>query len=457
MTTTDTCVVWFRRDLRLADNPAWAASAEFSQVTALYVLDPRLFTPDAAFRCDQLLAHLRALNGQLSDRGGRLRIELGDPAVAVPRVAAEMGATVVLANADATPFSRRRDTAVNRALGDIELRTWWGTMVHHPGAVTTKAGTISLVFTPFSRTWSATPWAVWPEGDGANQIADTAGDELPHGNPAFQTGGESAALERLDRWLENVDDYQQTRDTPSIDGTSGLSADLRFGTLSPRRIVEDVGSSTLGRAGFVRQLAWRDWYAHLMWERPELVRHSLKPAFDLIVWRDDPAGLEAWQLGQTGYPIVDAGMRQLAATGWMHNRVRMIVASFLVKDLLIDWRHGERWFRHLLVDFDVTQNVGNWQWAAGTGPDAAPYFRIFNPITQSKKFDARGDYIRRWVPELVGMPTAGIHAPWLLPPLELAQLGVSLGDTYPHPIVDHAEARVRTLEAYALAKEQAVT
>jgi len=455
MTTSDACVVWFRRDLRLGDNPAWAASADYSSVTALYVLDPRLFTPDAHFRYDQLLAHLQALDAQLAERSGRLRVECGDPASVVRRVAEEVGASAVLINADATPFSRRRDTAVNTSLGPIELRSWWGTMVHHPGAVTTKAGSVSLVFTPFSKTWAATPWSEWPESDGPAEIAAHPGQPLPEGGTPWQPGGEQAALGRLDQWLEHVDDYPDTRDFPAIAGTSELSADLRFGTISPRRIVLDVGTSTLGRAAFVRQLAWRDWYAHLVWERPHLVRHAMKPAFDSVAWREDPVGLDAWQRGVTGYPIVDAGMRQLATTGWMHNRVRMIVASFLVKDLLIDWRHGERWFRHLLVDFDVTQNVGNWQWAAGTGPDAAPYFRIFNPISQSKKFDARGDYIRRWVPELARLDSTAVHAPWERPPLELAAAGVTLGDDYPHPLVDHTIARTRTLGAYALAKQHA--
>jgi deoxyribodipyrimidine photo-lyase len=209
-----------------------------------------------------------------------------------------------------------------------------------------------------------------------------------------------------------------------------------------------VGTATAGRAAFVRQLVWRDWYAHLFHERPDLARHALKPEMDLVPWRDDPDGLAAWREGRTGCPIVDAGMRELATTGWMHNRVRMITASFLVKDLLVDWRAGEAHFRRLLVDWELSQNAGNWQWVAGTGPDAAPYFRIFNPVTQGRRFDPHGDYVRRWVPELATLPDRWLHAPWEAPPLDLAGAGVVLGADYPFPLVDHGAARERTLEAY---------
>ena len=218
--------------------------------------------------------------------------------------------------------------------------------------------------------------------------------------------------------------------------------------------MRDAGPSAGGEA-FVRQLAWRDWFAHLLAEEPSLTEHALRPELDAIAWRDDPEGLEAWTRGRTGYPLVDAGMRELAATGRLHNRVRMVAASFLVKDLLIDWRLGERHFRRLLLDGDVAQNVGNWQWVAGTGPDAAPYFRVFNPVTQSRTHDPDGSYLRRWLPELAGLDDRAIHAPWELGPLELAAAGVTLGDTpdatYPQPIVDHAAARARALAAHRIA------
>jgi len=331
-------------------------------------------------------------------------------------------------------------------------------MVHHPGAIQTRKGTLSQVFTPFWNTWIATPRPPWPDGAGPDSVAAQRGHGLPAAPIAtWQTGGEQAALDRLEQWCTEVDSYPELHDRPDLDGTSRLSADLRFGTLSPRRVMDAVGLGTPARLSFVRQLAWRDWFAHLLVERPSLVTNALKEDFDDIDWRDDPEGLDAWQHGRTGYPLVDAGMRQLLTTGWMHNRVRMVVASFLVKDLLIDWRQGERWFRHQLVDGDVAQNVGNWQWAAGTGPDAAPYFRIFNPVTQSKKFDPDGDYIRRWVPELAALDRRSIHEPWTVGPLELAAAGITLGADYPAPIIDHGVARQRTLEAYAAARASAET
>ncbi len=210
-----------------------------------------------------------------------------------------------------------------------------------------------------------------------------------------------------------------------------------------------AGDADADRQAFVRQLAWRDWFAHLLVEVPSLARRSLRPEYERIPWRDDPDGLEAWRTGRTGYPIVDAGMRELRATGSMHNRVRMITASFLVKDLLVDWRVGERHFRHLLTDGDVSQNIGNWQWVAGTGPDAAPYFRVFNPVTQSRAHDPAGRYLRRWLPELGGLSDRDVHAPWEAGPLSLAAAGVTLGVDYPEPIVDHRDARQRALAAYS--------
>jgi deoxyribodipyrimidine photo-lyase len=271
----------------------------------------------------------------------------------------------------------------------------------------------------------------------------------------FQVGGELAAMDRLFDFAERVDDYKDTRDRPDQLGTSCLSADLHFGTLAPRTIVDVIGTITNGREVFVRQLAWRDWYAHLLWETPSLVNSSIRPDLAEIRWQNDPSDIEAWRKGITGYPLVDAGMRQLASTGWMHNRVRMVVASFLVKDLLVDWRIGERWFRRLLVDGDIAQNAGNWQWVAGTGPDAAPYFRVFNPVLQSRTFDPEGAYIKRFVPELSGLPTRWIHAPWTASPTELAKRDVRLGDSYPIPIVDHTFARERAIATYRAARQSA--
>lgn len=445
-------LVWFRRDLRLAENPTWAAATQQADdVTALFVLDPILYESAGVFRQVALASHLLALDEQLQERGGRLRVATGNPAAVVAKVAIDVGAEVVHWNADTTPYAVRRDAAVATAL-DAYSHPHWGTLVHEPGRVLTGKGTLSKVFTPFYNVWDRTPMTTWAQGEGAAAISDETGDELPQ--PAGVTdflGGEVAARKRLAAFLHRADDYLSMRDIPSVEGTSLLSGDLRFGTLSPREVVGEAGETTAGRRGFVRQLAWRDWYAHLLFQHPSMPTAAIRPAYDSVQWLDDEAGFSAWRDGQTGYPIVDAGMRQLRQTGWMHNRVRMIVASFLVKDLLIDWRRGERWFRHLLVDADVSQNVGNWQWAAGCGTDAAPYFRVFNPWTQSRKFDEDGDYIRRWVPELAALDKKTIHEPASAPPLELAAAHVTLGDTYPFPIVDHAFARDRALATYKAA------
>jgi deoxyribodipyrimidine photo-lyase len=333
----------------------------------------------------------------------------------------------------------------------VETRTPYGGLVLPPGSVLTRGGRVSRVFTPFHRAWQSTPWDPWPE-PGEAELVDDADDgeplPPPDGEPP-RPPGEDGAHQLLQSFAsERADDYTAGHDRVADDATSALSVSLRFGTISPRQVVDAIGSSSSDRAAFVRQLAWRDWFAHLLVEMPTLADRAVRPEYDQIEWRDDDAGFAAWREGRTGYPIVDAGMRELARTGTMHNRVRMITASFLVKDLLIDWRRGERYFRHVLADGDVPQNAGNWQWVAGTGPDAAPYFRVINPVTQSRTHDPHGAYLRRWLPELASLDDAAIHAPWELGPLELASAGIALGETYPHPIVDHAEARARTLAAY---------
>jgi deoxyribodipyrimidine photo-lyase len=448
---TSRALVWFRRDLRLNDNPAWAsATATADRATALYVLDPVLFHRAGAFRRTQLVAHLQALDKSLQRLGGRLLVRTGAPVRVVPETARALGADLLCVNADVTPYARRRDRAVREQFGGA-VEQWWGNLVHPPGSILTAGGRVSRVFTPFATTWTRTAVPNWPEG-GFAALDDDPGNGVPEleGQP-FQEGGEEAAWKRLRAFDQRVDGYGGSRDMPAERGTSLLSADLRFGVLAPRTVAAIIGTSTDGRASFVRQLAWRDWYAHLLWEVPSLVDTSLRPELDAVAWENDPADILAWQDGRTGYPLVDAGMRQLAMTGWMHNRVRMITASFLVKDLLVDWRIGERWFRRLLVDADIAQNAGNWQWVAGTGPDAAPYFRVFNPVLQSNKFDPCGEYIREFVPELANVPARWIHAPWTAPPGKLAALGVTLGASYPHPIIDHGFARNRVISAYKAA------
>jgi deoxyribodipyrimidine photo-lyase len=441
-------VVWFRRDLRLDDNPAWAAAtAAHDEVLAVFVLEAALMNAAGAIRRDQLLAHLHALNADLRDKGGGLVVRNGPAATALPGVISECEASALYLNADATPFSTARGHATERSV-TVPVHAFNGLTVHEPGAVLTKKGTLSQVFAPFYKGWSARDRTPWPSG-GAGRSVTIPGDSIPTPlGPVRQPPGEAAAWDRLTAWLEIAENYPEVRDLPAVDGTSNLSADLKFGTLAARTVVDVVGTDTPGRRAFVRQIAWRDWWAHTLALRPDLAHVALRAPYDDIAWNDDPKGFGRWCTGRTGYPIVDAGMRQLTETGWMHNRVRMICASFLVKDLLIDWRKGERFFRHHLVDADIAQNAGNWQWVAGTGPDAAPYFRVFNPTSQAIKFDPQGDYIRRWVPELTRLRQSDIHEPHAADPAQLAADGVILGETYPLPIVDHRQARLRTLDAY---------
>ncbi|WP_419840915.1 cryptochrome/photolyase family protein [Candidatus Poriferisodalis sp.] len=496
---SDLALAWFRRDLRLTDNPAWAAATSGRTAVPVVVLEPQLCAAAGPHRLRAYLGALAGLDRALQRLGASLRATVGDPAQELPRMAAELGTTTVCVNTDVTPYSKRRDRLAAAALG-CPLEVYWGTVVQPPGSVLTRSGALSRVFTPFWRRWQATPLP--PRADADNKmlcsvkVAMTLSDalaelarrgvKLPTPQPdSHRTGGESdsrtemwsadCAEAQLERWLTAVDRYDESRDlfgagsasqprlfsthAPagrpcdlcSIGGTSQLSVALRFGLLSPRAVVAAVGTGTPGRAAFVRQLAWRDWYAHLTWEHPHIATRALKPPYDRVAWRTgDQAArdFDAWCAGRTGYPIVDAAMRQLAATGWIHNRLRMVAASFLVKDLLVDWRRGERWFRRLLTDGELAQNAGNWQWVAGTGPDAAPYFRVFNPVAQSRRFDPDGTHLRQWLPELARLPTEAIHAPWEVSPELLAAAGVTLGSDYPAPIVDHGEARLQTLAAY---------
>lgn len=440
-----TAIVWFRRDLRLRDNPAWDdATRRFETVVPVFVADPGLWDVCSPARVGLLAAHLRSLDRSLAGLGGRLLVRRGHPVQVIEELTGGLEAEEVVFNADVSPYARHRDQAVAKR---VATRAHWGTLVHPPGSILTGTGDRYRVFTPFWKRWFDLRLPD-TSGPGDATVATEWGDGIPDAPDTPIDAGEEAAWNRLEHFDGSVDGYLDDRDRPDLDRTSRLSIDLKYGTISPVAAARHVGAAGDGRQAFVRQLAWRDFYAHLMDELPNTVDEPLRPEYTEIPWRDDPVGFAAWASGATGYPIVDAGMRQLRAEGWIHNRVRMIVASFLVKDLLIDWRRGERYFRRHLLDADVSQNVGNWQWVAGTGADAAPYFRIFNPVTQSKKIDPDGVYIRRWIPELRPLEVAHLHAPWEAPPLELADRGVTIGDTYPAPIVDHARARERTLAAY---------
>ena len=433
-------IVWFRRDLRLEDNPAWgAATSRHDEVTALFVIDPALWNRTIGRRTALLAENLRMLDRSLAARGGRLRVEHGDPTTVVPHIARTLRAAVH-ANADFTPYASKRDAAVAAS-----ATTEWhhGLTVHPIGAVTKADGTLYMVFTPFAEAWRRRPLEGSPVPGTARLTADP-GSGVPSAGPPPMVGGEEAARTRFKDFLSRVDSYPNIRDRPDLDETSHLSIDLKYGTLSPRAVAAAVEDER--GWPFVRQLAWRDFHAALMADNPNLVDHAMKPAYDRIPWIDDDAGFESWCAGETGYPIVDAGMRQLRETGWMHNRVSMITASFLTKHLLIDCRRGERFFRRHLLDADTAVNAGNWQWVAGSGADAAPYFRVFNPVSQARKHDPDGAYIRRWVPELAGVPAPHVHAPWAAGTSDLA--GSRARIDYPAPIVEHSAARERALAAY---------
>ena len=449
----DIGLVWFRRDLRLDDNPAWAAAtAERGFVVALYVLDQRLLAAAGPYRRRQLVASLQAFDYDLFERtnGGRLVVRSGDPAVIVPDVAERLACGAAWWNADVTPFATRRDEAVRRALEDIdvEVHTSWGTLVHPPGSILTKKGKLSRSFNAFHKVWSTTERAPWPTAGDAVVFPDPA-ELIPRLDaPAPLPEGESEAQRRLATFVERVERYDEVRDDLAANETSHLSSDLHLGVLSPRAVLDAVGTGGDGRDAFARALAWRDFQAHQLAEHPDLPHREPVARARALAWRDVPAEISAWKGGFTGYPVVDAGMRQLRETGWIPHRVRAIAASFLVKDLLVDWRVGERHFRHLLVDGDLAQNVGGWQWATGVGVDAIPATRVTDPVEGGRRFDPTGAYVRRWVPELAELPDDHVHAPWEAPEDVLAEAGVAIGDTYPAAVVDHQEAKQRFLDAW---------
>jgi deoxyribodipyrimidine photo-lyase len=457
--------MWFRRDLRLSDHPALLAARDdaaspadgeggkTSGVVGLFVLDDALRRPSGPARLAFLYRCLRDLNDQL---GGRLVVRRGDPEKVVLAVAREAGAHAVHISADCGPYGTQRDRRVEAALeedGRRLVRTGSPYAVT-PGRVVRADGSPYRVFTPFSRAWRAAGWrdpasrprdVPWLSLDGTAIPKDPAlgGVQLPE-------AGEAAAHKRLDAFLESIAGYATGRDRPAAEATSRLSPYLKYGCIHPRTILARLPSGK-GAATFQNELAWREFYADVLWHQPQSAREDLSDSLAGLEYEDETTGkgarhFEAWKQGLTGYPIVDAGMRQLLTEGWVHNRVRMITASFLVKDLHIWWRPGARWFLERLVDGDLASNNHGWQWVAGTGTDASPYFRVFNPVLQGEKFDPDGDYVRRYVPELRETVGKAVHTPWLLP------AGPPKG--YPAPIVDHAAERKETLSRYESARNK---
>lgn len=461
-----TAIWWIRRDLRLADNEALSAAiSQARRVVPVFILDPvPLSGPMSSDKRNAFLfAGLRALDADLRALGSRLILRRGRPVEELFRLSAETGASIIFAEEDYSPYARRRDAQV---AAELPLSLVGSSAIRPPGLVMKQDGTPYTVFTPFSRAWL---------GLGPLQLGDLRPvparlpdpgdvesipvlDERTATMDVLSRPGEAAARRRLEQFLaEPAADYDDKRNRLDLDGTSRLSPYLRFGMVSARAAAVAAqnaqaeardGARAKGLSTWLNELIWRDFYIHILYHFPHVRHTSFRETLRDIPWRNDPAEFDAWCNGQTGYPVVDAAMRQLRQTGWMPNRARMIVASFLVKDLLIDWRWGERWFMNQLIDGDPAANNGGWQWTAGTGTDAAPYFRIFNPVTQSHNFDPEGAYIRRWVPELAAMPSPAIHEPWRLKQQAQQALGCLLGHDYPQPILDHATARERTLAAY---------
>jgi deoxyribodipyrimidine photo-lyase len=483
-------LVWLRRDLRLADHAAlYHALRQCGQVHCIFVFDDDILAPlpHADRRVEFICQSLAALDQALGEAGGQARCGLivrrGRPVDQIPALARSLGAQAVFCNWDDEPEALARDARVRQALAaeGVALHSFKDHMVFARDEVLTQAGAPFSVFTPYKNAWLRQinpfflsaypserdlPARLAPRPEGECRPVPTAAD-LGFAPGALDglrlPAGCAGAEQLLADFLPRLPRYKQARDFPAIKGPSYLSTHLRFGTVSIRRLAclaweqtRQQPQDSEGAATWLSELVWRDFYFQILAHHPHVVHASFRPAYDAIAWDRGPeadALFEAWCEGRTGYPLVDAAMRQLASTGYMHNRLRMVAASFMVKDLGIDWRRGEAWFARLLNDFDLAANNGGWQWAASTGCDAQPWFRIFNPVTQSQKFDPDARFIARYVPELERLPAPLRHAPWQARPLELAEAGITLGTDYPHPVVDHAAARERTLARYAVVKQ----
>ncbi len=465
-------LVWFRRDLRDFDHAALSAAlAGATVVHCAFIFDRSILDqlPDKVDRRVEFIwESVVALDASLRKRGGGLLIRYAHAETAIPALARELRAEAVYANHDYEPAALARDRVVAATLQELGIgfKTFKDQVIFERSEVLTQSNTPFSVFTPYKNAWlkRLTPADLQakPTASGAGQLA-----AHPPAMPSLESMGFTrsnlAALKvptgmaggakLFADFVLRMDAYDLARNFPAVKGPSYLSVHVRFGTVSIRHLARTAHARWLaegsqGAAVWLSELIWRDFYFQILHHHPRVVGAAFKPEYDALAWQNDPTHFAAWCAGQTGYPIVDAAMRQLNQTGYMHNRLRMIVGSFLTKDLRIDWRWGERYFAEKLIDYDLSANNGGWQWAASTGCDAQPYFRIFNPIAQSEKFDGKGQFIRRYVPEIAALSDKEIHAPWLAAPISLTGHGIVLGTHYPLPVVDHAQARDATLAMF---------
>ncbi len=459
--------MWFRRDLRDFDHAALRAALEAHRaVHCGFIFDTEiigLLDTRTDRRVTFLWDSVVELRAALEARGGGLHVLHGRARDDIPRLAAQLDVAAVYANRDYEPQAIARDAEVEQRLRDagIVFRMCKDQVIFELGEVRTRAGGAFSVFTPYRKAWLARLQArhVAPHDidAGSSRFAVSAVGPTPsladlgfeRAEPALPAGMHGGA-QLWAAFRKRLAKYATQRDAPALDATSRLSVHLRFGTVSIRELVRHARLRRgAGAETWLAELIWREFYFAVLAAHPEVVDHAFRREYDALRWEDDEAGFQAWREGRTGYPLVDAAMRELNATGAMHNRLRMVTASFLVKDLGVDWRRGERYFANKLLDYDLAANNGGWQWSASTGCDAQPWFRIFNPVTQSRRFDPVGAYIRRWLPELARVPDARVHAPWEMTPLDQRACGCVLGLDYPAPVVRHEAARQRTLDRYA--------
>lgn len=460
-------LVWLRRDLRLEDHAAlYLAAKEAAAVLPVFIFDTAILgsLPAADRRVEFIWETVAGLKAELQARGSDLVVRHGLAEAEIPALAEALGATAVVCAHDYEPAAIARDGVVRDRLAarGIEFLTIKDQVVFERDEVLTASGTPFSVFTPYRNAWmrQLAPFYLkaYPTAAALERLARREPEPIPALEDigfvrtnlkalGVQAGAEGGNA-RVADFLRRIDRYKTARDFPGVKGVSYLSVHLRFGTVSIRTLARIAWQQgTEGAMGWLNELIWRDFYHQILWHRPDVVGHAFKPEYDDLPFPNDPALFQAWCEGRTGYPLVDAAMRQMNQTGYMHNRLRMVAASFLVKDLLVDWRWGERYFAEVLIDFDLAANNGGWQWAASTGCDAQPYFRIFNPVSQSEKFDPDGAFIRRYVPELAGLTAPAIHAPWKH---TLGKHGGAVG--YPQPIVDHAVQRDRVLALFKTAR-----